>query len=121
MKRPILIFLGTFSLFLGIIGIILPVMPTSPFLLISLTCYMKSSRRLYNFVLYNKYLGPFVKDYVSELGMPVKAKMRAILFIWISIAISGIFIVNHIILRLILLVFGSSITLFIYTRKTRCE
>jgi len=119
MKKTLLLIIGTLSLGLGVVGIFLPVLPTTPFLLLALTCYMKSSQKMYDYILSNKYLSFYVKDYMSHKGIPVKAKLRAILLIWFSIGFSIIFIVDRMILRMILLVTGISISIFIWTRKTR--
>jgi uncharacterized membrane protein YbaN (DUF454 family) len=118
MKRILLMSIGTISLGLGVIGIVLPVLPTTPFLLLALACYMKSSTKLYDFVLENKYLGPYVKDYVSGNGIPVKAKKKAIFLIWITIGFSVLFIIDQIFLRLMLLTIASIVSTYIWTRKT---
>lgn len=117
MKKILLTIIGTISLVLGIIGIILPILPTTPFLLLSLACYMKSSKRLYDFVLLNKYLGPYVKDYVSGKGIPLKAKKKAIILLWVTMGISVVFVVDKIHLRLMLLTIAIIVSTYIWTRK----
>ncbi|MGO1368981.1 MAG: YbaN family protein [Senegalia sp. (in: firmicutes)] len=118
MKKAILIIIGSISLVLGSIGIILPVLPTTPFLLLSLACFVKSSDKLYRFILNNKYLSPYVADYMSGNGIPKKAKRRAILLIWITIGFSVIFIIDKAILRIMLLTIASIVSIYILTRKT---
>ena len=118
MKKILLMTIGTISLVLGIIGIVLPVLPTTPFILLALACYMKSSKRMYMFVLTNKYLGPYVKDYISNNGIPIKAKKRATFLIWITIGFSVLFVIDKIFLRLILLIIASIISIYIWTRST---
>lgn len=56
MKKVLLIIIGSVSLLIGSLGIVLPVLPTTPFLLLSLGCFIKSSNKLYTFILNNKYL-----------------------------------------------------------------
>ena len=121
MKKNLLVIVGSISLLLGIIGIILPLMPTTPFLLLSLACYVNSSEKSYKFILNNKYLAPYVKDYVSGKGIPKKTKIRAILLIWITIGLSVIFVLNEIKLRLLLLSIASIVSIYIWTRKTSKE
>ena len=118
MKKILLIVIGTISLVLGTIGIFLPVLPTTPFLLLSLACYIKSSKKLHGFVLSNKYLAPYVKDYVSGKGIPIKAKKKAIFFIWITIGFSVVFIIDRIILRIMLLTIAIIVSTYIWTRDT---
>lgn len=119
MKKIALIIIGTISLVLGAIGIILPVLPTTPFLLLSLACYMKSSKKFYDFVRYNKYLGPYVEDYASGQGIPVKAKIKAIIMIVITIGFSSIFIIEKLAIRIMLVSIGSIVSVYIWTRKTK--
>lgn len=118
MKKVLLIIIGTISLVLGFIGIVLPILPTTPFLLLSLFCFIRSSRRLYNFVISNKYLAPYVKDYISGNGIPMKAKKKSIFLLWITIGFSVVFVVEKALLRLLLLIIAGSVSLYIWTRST---
>ena len=117
MKKVLLIIIGSVSLLIGILGIILPVLPTTPFLLVSLACFIRSSNKLYTFILNNKYLAQYVKDYMSGNGIPKKAKISAILLIWITIGFSTIFIINIPILKLILLTIASIVSVYICKRQ----
>lgn len=117
-KRILLIIIGSLSLGLGIIGIFLPVLPTTPFLLLALACYLRSNKKLYNFILTNKYMGPYVKDYVSGNGIPMKMKRRAIFILWLTIGFSAVFIVKDILVRIILLIIASMVSFYIWTRKS---
>lgn len=110
--------IGSLSLGLGIIGIFLPVLPTTPFLLLAMACYLRSSKKLYNFILTNKYLGPYVKDYVLGKGIPVKVKWKAIFLAWLTIGFSIIVIIDNIFLRIMLFVIASLVSTYIWTRKT---
>lgn len=118
MKKFILIIIGSVSLVLGSLGVIIPLLPTTPFLLLSLACFVKSNKKLYLFILNNKYLAPYVADYMSGNGIPKKAKQRAILLIWITIGFSVVFIIKATILRVMLLVIASIVSLYIWTRET---
>ncbi|SHI84799.1 hypothetical protein SAMN02745975_00744 [Geosporobacter subterraneus DSM 17957] len=118
MMKIILMTIGTISLGLGAVGIVLPILPTTPFILLSLACYMRSSDKLYHFVLSNKYLGPYVKDYVSGQGIPLKAKKRAIFLIWLTIGFSTVFVIDKILIRGMLLIIAGGVTAYIWTRKS---
>lgn len=118
MKKVLLMIIGSISLVFGIIGIIIPVLPTTPFLLLSLACFVKSSDKLYRFILNNKYLAPYIEDYMEGRGVPKKAKNKAILLIWITIGFSVIFIINEMMLRLFLLTIASTVSIYICTRPT---
>ena len=92
--RAILFFVGTIALILGILGIALPILPTTPFLLLSLACYLRSSQRMTKWILNNKYFGKYIRNYKEGKGIPIKTKIIAIATLWITIIISIILIQN---------------------------
>jgi hypothetical protein len=86
-----LIFIGgTVALMIGLIGIFLPILPTTPFLLISAAAYAKSSNKFYNWLLKNKILGSYIRNYKEGLGMPLKVKIFTITFLWVMIIVAMI-------------------------------
>ena len=91
--RWLLIALGTICVGFGVIGIFLPVLPTTPFLLAAAWCYARSSERYYKWLISNKWFGKYIKDYREGKGIPLKAKISAITILWITISLSIIFIV----------------------------
>jgi uncharacterized protein len=101
--RGLLIISGTISLVLGAIGIFLPILPTTPFLLISAACYMRSSERMYNWLLNNRWFGEYIKNYQEGRGIPFKTKILAISVLWITILYSAFFIANEILIMQITL------------------
>lgn len=119
--KVILIIIGTTSLILGVLGIFLPVLPTTPFILLALACYLKSSKKLYDLVISNKYLGPYVKNYISNNGIPLKAKKKAIFLVWITIGFSILFVIHNIFIKGVLLIIAISVSAYIWTRKTYDE
>lgn len=116
--RIILLIIGNISLALGILGIILPLLPTTPFLLLSLACFTKSSDRLYNFILSNKYLAPYVEGFIDGGGIPMKVKIRVISVKWLAIGFTVIFVIDKTALRLMLLTIATLVSIYIYTRET---
>lgn len=87
-KKNILIFLGFTSLVLGIIGITVPLLPTTPFLLLSAYLFSKSSERWHSFIINNKVFGKYIRDYQEKKGITLKNKISAILFLFLSIGYS---------------------------------
>lgn len=116
MKKIFLIIVGSISLILGIIGIIMPVLPTTPFLLLSMACYIKSSKKMYSFIIKNKYLSPYVQYYIDGEGIPLKEKKKAIALIWITISISIIFFIDLQMVKILLLIIAISVSTYIWTR-----
>jgi uncharacterized membrane protein YbaN (DUF454 family) len=116
-----LIITGTFSLGLGIIGIFIPLLPTTPFLLLAAYCYFRSSKKLYNWLVSNKLFGSYIRNYYEGLGIPLKVKLLSISFLWLTIGFSTYFIVNLLILRIILILIAIGVTIHILTIKTLKE
>jgi len=86
--RYALLALGWLSVVLGVIGIFVPVLPTTPFLLLAAACFVRSSRRLYHWLVSHPRLGPWIRDYLDGQGIPLKAKVYSIGLMWASIAFS---------------------------------
>jgi uncharacterized membrane protein YbaN (DUF454 family) len=94
--RVLLIIVGSISLFLGAIGIFLPLLPTTPFLLLTAACYMRSSERMYNWLLRNRWFGEYIKNYQAGRGIPLKTKILAISTMWITMLVSMFFMIVRI-------------------------
>ncbi len=101
-----LIFLGTLSLCLGVIGIFIPGLPTTPFLLLTAALYIKSSDRLYQMIIDNRYFGAYITRYRSNRGMTKKDKIYAISLMWIMIAVSSIFFIENSFIKIIVILVG---------------
>lgn len=109
MKKIFLLSLGTISLVLGCLGIFLPLLPTTPFLLLSAFCFSKSSEKFHKALLENKIFGQYIRDYQEKKGVTLKNKIIAISILVISITFSLTKISSfHLKLFLILVLFGVS-------------
>ena len=117
-KKGLLIIIGTISLGLGILGVILPLLPTTPFLLLSAACYVRSSDRLYHWLVTNKYFGSYIENYRSGNGIPLKAKVISIIILWVSMSYTIIFVIPLFPIKILLVLIGSFFTWFILKQKT---
>jgi uncharacterized membrane protein YbaN (DUF454 family) len=106
MLKIVLIILGTISLFFGILGIFIPGLPTTPFILLTAGLYVRSSEKLYKRLIANKYLGSFISDFRKNKGLTLKTKLYSILLMWTMISISAYFFIDKPIPRLALLTAG---------------
>ena len=104
---------GTISLILGIIGIVLPILPTTPFLLLAAACYARSSEKFYNWLLNNRILGSYIRNYIEGRGMPIKVKIFTISMLWITILISAFLIIQIIWVRVVLIIIAIAVTIHI--------
>jgi uncharacterized membrane protein YbaN (DUF454 family) len=103
MRKVLLIVAGSVSLFLGILGIFIPGLPTTPFMLLTGILFAKSSPRLYNWLLRNKYLGKYILNYQRRRGMTRRQKIYAMSLMWGMIALSAGLIVHSFTVRLIII------------------
>lgn len=101
--RVFLLIGGTFSLGLGAIGVFLPILPTTPFLLISAACYMRSSERMHKWILNNRWFGEYIRNYQEGKGIPLKTKVLAITVLWGAIFYSAFFALDEILIAQIAL------------------
>ncbi|MGV8964177.1 MAG: YbaN family protein [Candidatus Saccharimonadaceae bacterium] len=98
---------GTLALALGVIGLFVPGLPTTPFVLLSAALYAKSSEKLYNRLLNNKILGPRIKNYQRQKGVTLKGKYKIIALMMTMVLFSSFFILNKIlVLQIIVLSSG---------------
>ncbi|HLD68277.1 MAG TPA: YbaN family protein [Pseudomonas sp.] len=115
--RYALLTLGWLCVVLGVIGIFVPVLPTTPFLLLAAACFVRSSRRFYLWLVGHPKLGPWIRDYLEGQGIPLKGKVYAIGLMWSSIALSC-FLVPQPWARAFMLTSAVLVSLYILKQKT---
>ncbi|MBI21437.1 MAG: hypothetical protein CL780_04230 [Chloroflexi bacterium] len=86
--RILWIILGCLFVFIGTVGIFVPGLPTTIFLIIAAACFIRSSEKLYKWLINNKYFGKYIRDYREGKGMPKRGKITAVtaMIIFISLA-----------------------------------
>ena len=118
LKRRLFVVVGTIALVLGIVGIIMPVLPTTPFLLLAAICYLRGSQRLYNALLGNRFVGSYIRNYLEGRGMSLKVKIWTLTLLWIAIVCSALLAIDSLIIRIILAVVLVGVTIHILLIKT---
>jgi len=116
--RVILICLGIGLVALGVLGIFLPVMPTTIFLLLAAACFVRSSDRLHNWLYSHRILGSYLRAVEGRSGLPRRAKITTLAVLWISILCSAFVFVDSLWLRILLLAIACGVSVFILTRET---
>lgn len=106
LKKILFVVLGTLSLAIGIIAIFVPGLPTTAFLLLTAALYMRSSDRLYQKLLANRFVGPYIREFRANKGMTRRMKIHAIGTMWVMISISCIFFVDSWTVRFIIIGVG---------------
>ncbi|KAA8702076.1 YbaN family protein [Pseudomonas cannabina] len=115
--RYLLTAVGWLSVALGVIGIFLPVLPTTPFLLLAAACFARSSPRFYHWLINHRQLGPWIRDYLEGNGIPLKGKIYAIGMMWASISLSCYLVPSNW-ARGFMLTSAVLVTLYILKQKT---
>lgn len=118
-KRRLLVGAGTLSTGLGIIGVFVPILPTTPFLLLAAACYARSSDRFYQWLMNNRIFGAYVKNYIEGRGMPVRVKIFTISLLWLTIGLSVAFAVQNTVIRLVLVCIATGVTMHVALIKKR--
>ncbi len=93
--KILLIVAGSISLAVGAIGVFLPILPTTPFLLLAAACYYRSSKRMHRWLLNNKWFGEYIRNYKEGRGLPLKTKIATLALLWITIGVSTVFMLNR--------------------------
>src|SRR5687768_4354049 len=108
--RALLIVIGTLCVVLGVLGIFLPLLPTTVFLLLAAACYARSSDRFYHRVITNKYLGGYIRNHREGRGMRRRDKIVTVGVLWIGIGATMIWTVESLWLHLLLLAIALGVT-----------
>ena len=118
LSKLALIIAGNFFVVLGILGIFLPLLPTTPFLLLAAACFFRSSDKFYNWLINNKWLGNYIKDYREKKRIPLKIKIITLSILWLAIGYSVFFVVNIFLLEAILILIAVGVTIHILSIRT---
>jgi uncharacterized protein len=109
--KLIYVIIGTLFLIIGVIGVFLPILPTTPFLLVAVACYAKGSKKLYDRLLNDRWIGTYIKNYREGKGIPLRGKVLSIFMLWFSISFSIVFFIHILFIRVILIVIAIAVTI----------
>lgn len=121
LKKLFYLSLGTTFLGIGAVGIVLPILPTTPFVLVSVFFFGKSSKRAERWVYNNRYFGSYIDNYRTNKGVPLDVKLKSITFLWVMLIISAVFFSSNWYIPIILVIVGIAVTLHIALLKTRSK
>lgn len=119
MLRYLYISAGTLCVIIGAIGAFVPLLPTTPLLLLAAWLYVRSSDRLYNWLLNQKILGSYIRDFMEEKSIPKRAKIIALTMMWASMLFCIHFIAEQIWLKFILAIVTIAASLYIMSFKSK--
>jgi uncharacterized protein len=117
-RRVLLIVAGTLCVALGTLGIFLPLLPTTPFLLLAAVCYARSSPRMLHWLHHNRWFGSYIRCYREGRGIPLREKIVTLTLLWITIGITVIFFVPLVWVKIVLLAIAVAVTVHLLRIKT---
>lgn len=109
--------IGTIAVILAILGVFLPLLPTTPFLLLASACYVRGSERLHRWLLNNRLFGEYLSNIENKRGMPRRGKIITLVVLWVSMGYS-IYLVKPLFLKGMLVAIGAGVTVLILRMKT---
>tara|TARA_Y100001936_G_C16083657_1_gene679870 strand:- start:2680 stop:3096 length:417 start_codon:yes stop_codon:yes gene_type:complete len=115
--KILLVSIGCLSIALGALGAILPILPTTPFVLLAAACFAKSSPRFHKWLLTHRHLGPIIHQYQSGAGLPKHVRLRAVTMIWASMLLS-IWIIGEWWAIIMLGTIGTCVTIYLFRLPT---
>ncbi len=109
--------IGTIALLLAVVGIFLPLLPTTPFLLLASACYLRGSQRMHDWLIENRLFGQYLDNIQSNRGLPLRAKLITLAFLWLSLLYSA-YSIPITWVRLLLLIPGIGVTVYLLRMRT---
>ncbi len=119
--RGLLIAAGAVCVVLGVIGIFLPLLPTTPLMLLAAACFARSSRRFHDWLLANRTFGPLIREWEKHRSIPRRTKLTAIGLMSLTLGVSIVFFVRPTWLQALLAVFGVLLAIWLYRIPSREE
>jgi hypothetical protein len=116
--KIILLVTGIIATGIGILGIFLPLLPTTPFLILAAACFIRSSDRLYTWLITNRIFGEYLKNYLDRKGIPLGVKIITIFLLWITILLSALLFTDLIWVRILLVIIAVGVTIHLLYIKT---
>ena len=116
--RMFLTLMGLISLGLGILGAFLPVLPTTPLLLLSAALFLRGNEKLYDWLMNHPKLGTYISNFTKHKAIPLRVKIVSISFLWLTLLNCAIFVAEHYLFRLFFLLIATAVTVHILSYRT---
>ncbi|WP_058306840.1 YbaN family protein [Gracilibacillus massiliensis] len=113
-KRILWMIAGSLSLIIGLIGIVVPLLPTTPLVILAAFCFGKSSKALHHWLVTNKYFGRYLMDYQSGKGVPIRIKIFAVMIVWTSVLFT-LTVIPLLYVKIFMIGVAIFVTIFIFT------
>lgn len=120
-KKSALLAIGWLCVGLAFAAIVVPGVPTTSFLILAAWCFFRSSEKAHRWLLENRVLGPYIRDYLSGAGMPRKAKVIAISMMWVMCSLSAAFLIPNVWIKAVVFLCAPLGTYFVLRVPTKVE
>jgi uncharacterized membrane protein YbaN (DUF454 family) len=111
--KIILNLIGCVAVVLGVLGIFLPLLPTTPFLLLASACFARGSTRMHNWLQTNRVFGKYLRDYENGKGIPLRGKVWILIFMWSSMGYSIWRLHDRLALQILVAAIGTGVTIYL--------
>ena len=119
-KKALLVAAGSLCIVLAVLGVFLPLLPTTPFLLLASACYVRSSERLHGWLMGNRLLGGYIRNFKERRGIPLRAKFVTVALLWLPLLYS-VYRLDILWLELLLVLMGLTWSVLILRMKSLRE
>ena len=119
-KKAVLVAAGSVCLALAVLGVFLPLLPTTPFLLLASACYVRSSERLHGWLMGNRLLGGYIRNFKERRGVPLRAKVTTVVLLWLPLLYS-VYRLDLFWLEALLVLMGLTWSVLIFRMKSYGE
>ena len=109
--------MGILAVVLGTVGIVVPILPTTPFLLLAAACFLRSSDRLHHWLITHPIFGTFIRDYREHHAIPLRVKVPVLVLLWLTIGISVVWVAEALWLRLLLGAIAVGVTIHLVSLR----
>jgi len=118
LRKWSLVSVGILSVALGTVGIVVPLLPTTPLLLLAAACFVRSSDRLYGWLIGHRLFGSYIRNYREHRAVTWQTKVFTLALLWIAIGYSALAVISSWVIRAILLVIALAVTVHVLSLKT---
>lgn len=119
LKKNLMIVLGSLAIVIGAIGVALPILPTTPFIIIAALCFSTSSPKMYSWLSNNRYFGEYISNHRDKTGVTKKTKAYSITFLWTLLIVSMFFMKDNTWMLILLIIVGLVVTVHIMLLRGR--
>lgn len=117
MKKKILFVCGVLCVVLATTGIFIPLLPTTPFLILAAACFLKSSEKTYLWLISNKVYGKYIAGWIEKKGVPLRVKIFSLVLLWTGIGLSFFLATDVLWIRILLIIILLGVTIHIVSIK----